>query len=123
MDALNQLDAGQAEAIVTMLSDDENYQICEMAYEHFGTDNLVVRLNERYNFNRFHALGALIVEPDTAIVSLLDHLVRSPSAASLLLGMEKDQDVIEIEIRNPDLSGIAIRDLRLPLDVHILSVR
>lgn len=122
LDALNQLNAAQAEAIITMLSDEENYQICELAYEHFGTDNLVVRLNERYNFKRFHKLGALIVDPATAIVSLLDHLVRSPSAASLLLGMEKDQDVIELEIRNPDLHGIAIRDLRLPLDVHILSV-
>ena len=123
LDVLNQLDAAQAEAIVTMLSDEENYLICELAYEHLGTDNLVVRLNERYNLKRFHKLGALIVEPATAIVSLLDHLVRSPSAASLLLGMEKDQDVVEIEIRNPDLHGIAIRDLHLPLDVHILSVR
>jgi len=123
LDVLNQLDAAQAEAIVTMLSDEENYRICELAYEHFGTDNLVVRLNERYNLKRFHKLGALIVDPATAIISLLDHLVRSPSAASLLLGMEKDQDVEEIEIRNPDLHGIAIRDLRLPLEVHILSVR
>ena len=71
LDVLNQLDAAQAEAIVTMLSDEENYRICELAYEHFGTDNLVVRLNERYNLKRFHKLGALIVDPATAIISLL----------------------------------------------------
>ena len=122
LDSLNKLAAGQAEAIVTMLSDEENYRICELAYEHFGTQNLIVRLTDRANFKRFHELGALIVEPATAIVSLLDHFVRSPSAATLLLGMEKDQDVIELEVRNPDLQGIAIRDLRLPLDIHILSV-
>ena len=122
LDSLNKLAAGQAEAIVTMLSDEENYRICELAYEHFGTQNLIVRLTDRANFKRFHELGALIVEPATAIVSLLDHFVRSPSAATLLLGMEKDQDVIELEVRNTDLQGIAIRDLRLPLDIHILSV-
>ena len=66
LDSLNKLSAGQAEAIVTMLSDDENYRICELAYEHFGTENLIVRLNDRANFNRFHELGALIVEPATA---------------------------------------------------------
>ncbi len=120
---MKKLGAGNAEAIVCMLSDEENYQICEMAYEHFGTKNLIVRLNNRANFKRFHELGALIVDPTTAIVSLLDHFVRSPAAASLLLGMEQNQDVIEFQLLNPDLHGMAIRDLRLPLDIHILSVR
>jgi len=123
LDALNQLEAGQAEAIVTLLSDEENYQICELAYEHFGTQNLIVRLNDRSNFNRFRELGALIVDPATALVNLLDHSVRSRSAASLMLGMEANQDVLELEVRNPDLDGVAIRDLRLPLDMVILSVR
>jgi Trk K+ transport system NAD-binding subunit/Kef-type K+ transport system membrane component KefB len=119
---LHQLDAEQAEAIITMLSDNENYRVCELAYEHFGTENLVVRLNDRANFDRFHDLGALIVDPATAIVSLLDHLVRSPSAASLLLGTDESQDIIDVEVRDPDLHGVAVRDLRLPLDTHILSI-
>ena len=119
---LEQIGAVQADAVVTMLSDDENYQICEMFYEYFGTATMVVRLNDRNNFERFHELGALIVEPGTAIVSLLDHFVRSPSAASLILGTDPDQDMIDIEICDPDLDGIPIRDLRLPLDTLILSV-
>lgn len=123
LDALHKLNAGQAKAIVTMLSDEENYRICELAYEHFGTESLVVRLNNRANFDRFNALGALIVDPTIAIVSLLDHFVRSPTATSLLLGMEKNQSVAELELRNPSLHGITLRELRLPLDTLILSVR
>jgi len=123
LDALEEVKAGQAEAIITMLSDEENYTICELAYEHYGTKNLVVRLNNRANFKRFHALGVLIVDPSTAIVSLLDHFVRSPMAVSLLLGMEDNQDSVELELRNPNLHGIALRDLRLPLDTLIISVR
>ena len=122
LEALRQLDAGQAEAIVTLLSDEENYQVCELAYEHFGTKDLIVRLNDRANFERFHALGALIVDPTTAIVSLLDHLVRSPMAASLLLGMEENQDIIDLEVRDPNLHGLTLRELRVPLDALILSV-
>lgn len=123
LDTLTELGAGQAEAIVTMLSDEENYQICELAYEHLGTQNLVVRLNSRTNLKRFHEFGALIVDPSTAMVNLLDQFVRSPSAASLFLGLEKEKDIIEFELRNPDLHEIAIRDLSLPLDILILSVR
>lgn len=123
LEILHQLDAERAEAIVTMLSDDDNFLICELAYEHFGTRDLIVRLNDRANFNRFHELGALIVDPSTAMVSLYDHMVRSPVATSILLGLEDDQDIIDIEVRDPLLDGVALRDLRLPDDVLILSVQ
>jgi NhaP-type Na+/H+ and K+/H+ antiporter len=65
----------------------------------------------------------LVVEPRTAIVNLLDQFIRSPSAARLLLGMEQGREIIEFELRNVDLQGVAIRDLHLPLDLHILSIR
>ena len=122
LNALHQLDVGKAEAIVTMLSDEENYKICELAYEHFGTKKLVVRLNDRANFDRFHKLGALIIYPSTAIVSLLEHFVCSPLATSILLGMEENQDIVDLEVRNPNLKGVVLRDLRLPIDTLILSV-
>jgi Kef-type K+ transport system membrane component KefB/Trk K+ transport system NAD-binding subunit/mannitol/fructose-specific phosphotransferase system IIA component (Ntr-type) len=120
---LNKLGIGQADSIVAMLSDEENYEICERVFENFGTRNLIVRLNERTYFKRFHELGALVVEPRTAMVNLLDQFVRSPTAARLLLGMEQGREIIEFELRNADLQGIAIRDLHLPLDLHILSIR
>ncbi len=123
LEILYQLDTNRAEAIVTMLSDDDNYLICELAYEHFGTRDMIVRLNDRANFSKFHKLGALIVDPTTAIVSLFDHMVRSPVATSMLLGMEENQDIIDIEVRDPSLGGVALRDLRLPDDVLILSVQ
>jgi Trk K+ transport system NAD-binding subunit len=122
MEAMEELDASKAETIVTMLSDEENYQICEQAFENFGTKDIVVRLHDRENFNRFHELGALIVEPSTAMVSLLDHFVRSPHATSLLLGMEENQDTVMLEVRNPNLHGMALRNLRLPHDIIVLSV-
>jgi len=120
---LNKLGIGQADSIVAMLSDEENYRICELVREYFGSHNIIVRLNKHAYFKRFHELGAIVVEPRTAIVNLLDQFVRSPSAARLLLGMEKGREVFEFELRNPDLQGIAIRDLHLPLDLHILSIR
>ena len=122
LESLQSLDADHADAAVLMLSDEENYAICETLYENFGIDTVVVRLNDRANFDRFHALGALIIDPATVMVGLLEQFVRSPSAASLLLGMEADQDVVDVELRNPVLHGIALRELQLPLDTLVLSV-
>ncbi len=53
----------------------------------------------------------------------MDHFVRAPAGTSLLLGMQDEQDIVDVEMRNPDLDGISLRDLRLPLDVLVLSVQ
>ena len=123
IEKLNDIDAHKTEVFVMMLTDEENLQICELAYQYYGTNVMVVRLNERGNFEKFHKLGALIVEPATAMVSLLDHFVRSPQATSLLLGMQKDQDTRDVEVLNPNLHGVYLRNLRLPPDVIVLSVK
>lgn len=120
---LRKLEIENVEAIVLMLSDSKNYEIAEMIYEHIGTKEIIVRLNKRENFNKFHELGTLIIEPSTAIVSLLDHFVRSPNAASLLLGMDEGQDTVDVEIVNRDIHGMRLRELRLPSDILILSVK
>lgn len=120
---LDDINAKKFDAMVTLLSDDENYTICELVYEQVGTKQMVVRLNERTNMDKFVSLGAKVIDPSTAMVSLLDHFVRSPQATSLLLGMEKGQDTRDLVIRNPDFHGLALRNLRLPPEVIILSIR
>jgi Trk K+ transport system NAD-binding subunit len=120
---LKKLEADKADAIVLLNQDEDNLKFCELAYEHFGTRDVVVRVNERSYVHKFHELGALIVEPSTVMVSLMDHLVRSPIATSLLLGMEKDQDTVDIEMQNKELHGITLRDLQIPTDVIILATK
>ena len=44
------------------------------------------------------------------------------SAIQVDLGMDENQDSIDIELRNSDFHGLTLRDLRLPADVIILSV-
>jgi len=117
------LELDKTEVVVLMLSDNKNYKIAETIYENFSTKDIIVRLNKRENFEKFHKLGALIIEPATAMVSLLDHFVRSPNAASLLLGMDEGQDTMDIEIKNKDIHGLRIRELRLPTDIIILSIK
>lgn len=123
LDCLEKLDPTHADKVILMLSDRENYQWCELIYEQVGTKEVVVRLNDdRYYYKKFRDLGALIVDPSTAMVNLMDHFVRSPNATSILLGMETDQDAVDIEVLDPNIQGLALRDLRLPSDILILSI-
>jgi len=121
--SIEDLDIANAHAVVTMLTDTENLFVAETVYEHIGTQDIIVRLNDRAYFDKFQELKALIIEPSLAMVSLLDHFVRSPNAASLLLGLDESQDTIDVTITNQDIHGMTLRDLRLPTDVIILSVK
>ena len=39
------------------------------------------------------------------------------------MGFHRGRDVADITVRNPDLAGLALRDLRLPFDSVIMAVR
>ncbi len=120
--ALRKFNAETADTMVCLLSDEENYAICETAYEHFGTKHLITRLHEREYYKRFLKIKVMVMDPNSAMVSLLEHFIRAPIATTLLLGMDETQDSIDIELRNTDFHGLTLRDLRLPADVIILSV-
>ncbi len=121
---LERLDITKADTVVTMLTDEQNYNLVDCIYENFGIKNVVVRVNSRECIDKFHELDALTVHPSTAMVNLLEHFVRSPNAVSLLLGSEteRDRDVIEIEITNPKIHDKAVRDLNLPMDSLLLQI-
>ena len=123
IDTLKEAGAHEAETLVLMKTDEENLKICEIAYENFGSQDLIVRLNNQFNYKRFLSLGALVVEPSTAMVSLLDHSVRSPMATSLLLGLEKDQDMVDVVMMNSNLDGLTLRELHMPHDILIVSTK
>jgi len=122
LEELQRIDAGEAGTFVTMLSDSENLEICEIASKHFTGINLVSHIKDRTHIEEFRKYDVFTVCSATAIVSLLDHVVRAPSAVSVLLGLADNQAVIDIEISNPDIDGIALRDLRLPYDILFLSI-
>lgn len=122
-EVFQRLGVEKVHTIVALLSDEENYRICEVSNDHFGTKNLIVRLQDRANFDRFHEMFATVVDTGSAFVSLLDQFVRSPAATSLLLGMEENQEIEDIYVRNSDLHGLPLRDLALPLDTLVLSVK
>ncbi len=114
---------GDAGAAVMTMDDAENYAICKAVKAHFPDVHRIVALTDISRAPLFKSLGADIVTPSTAMVSLLDHFVRSPSVVSLLLGHQKDQDIIELEMRNPSFHGSMVKDLNLPPDALFLGIR
>lgn len=122
--SISQLNLGQPDSIILLYPDDEmNYEIAEWLYETVGSPNVITRLESGAYAQKFKTIGVKVIEPTAAMVSLLDHLVRAPEATNILLGYDENQDTIDVEVHNPDLVGLRIRDLHLPQDVIILSLK
>jgi Trk K+ transport system NAD-binding subunit/NhaP-type Na+/H+ or K+/H+ antiporter len=115
--------SGATDALVALLPDDEsNYRACELVYEKYGVGRLIVRLNDLSWSNKFAELGALVVEPASAMVNLLDQFVRLPQLATMLMHRDAEQDVVQITVADPDIDGTQLRELRLPPNVRVLGI-
>ena len=110
------------DAVVVMLdSDVDNGKALELAYTE-GVPRLVVRPNDLGNAEAFAEYGALIIDPTSAMVNLLEQTVRAPQNTSILLRQDSGRQVVQATIRNEDIDGILLRDLRLPNDVLFLDI-
>ena len=118
------LSLGHPDSIILLYPDDQkNYEIAEWIYETIGSPNMITRLESGSFAHKFKEIGVKVIEPTAAMVNLLDHMVRAPEATNILLGFDKNQDTIDVEVRNNDLVGLRIRDLHLPQDIIILSLK
>lgn len=54
---MRQLDAKHHDVSVSLLPEEERYQLLKLAYEHFGREIMVVHLSYRANFDPFPKLG------------------------------------------------------------------
>ncbi len=103
--------------------DSINYKIANWIYEHVGTKNLISSVSSGKFIEKFKAIEVLTIEPKMAMVSLMDHTIRSRNAVELLLGLDEERDTVDVELKNKDLSGLLIRNLTLPCELNILSIK
>jgi Trk K+ transport system NAD-binding subunit len=111
-------------ALVAMLHDDQaNYEACELACRVFAVPRIIVRLKEISRAREFLALGAVVINPGSAMVNLLDQSVRSPESAPLILRQDSDFEMVQVVVTEPDVTEVPLSDLRLPKDVLVLSIQ
>ncbi len=121
-DVLPGVDFKTADAVVLLMSDYNNLRVARAMKEKFDIPVIIARVEDFAEAERLRKLGVLVVEPRTAMVSLLEHFVRSPYATSLLIGMDENKVVEDIEVLNTEIHGKALREIHLPLGVLVLSV-
>lgn len=122
-ESVRALFAGQIDALVAMLPDDEaNLTVAELAYSALGIPRIIVRPQGLRNAASYAEMGALVIDQTSAMVHLLSQSVRAPQSAALLLHQDSGREIVQITVSNADINGTLVRDVRLPEDVLLLDV-
>ncbi len=115
---------GRSRALVCAHSDaDEALEVCQVARGTLGMEPVVALAPGPTAAKRLRAMGVRVYSPTVLLAHMLTLLVRNPDFVHLLTATDDARDVCECLIENPRLAGQRLRDLPLPPDVLVLSIR
>lgn len=113
-----------AETVVVTLSDtDRNRHVCHVARTRYGIDHIVTLVRETNRLVEFETLNVTVFNPSLDQAALLSLLARNPDIYELLTRTDDNKEVSEVWVHNHDYGDKALRELQLPGDVLILSIR
>lgn len=113
-----------ADTVVVTLSDtDRNRHICHVGRTRFGVNHIVTLVRETNRLVEFETLNVTVFNPSLDQAALLSLLARNPDIYELLTRTDDNKEVSEVWLHNPLYDDKALRELVLPGDVLILSIR
>ncbi|MFN2198541.1 MAG: monovalent cation:proton antiporter family protein [Anaerolineales bacterium] len=114
---------GAGALICTNSDTHTNMKICHIVRTNFGLERLISIVSDPPAVMHFENEGIVPVVTGQARARLLTLLARNPSVYELLTRTDDDKEVWEVTVMNPDFEGKVLRDLQLPGDVLVLTVR
>ena len=113
-----------ADSLLVASSDEQlNYRICQAARTIYGVKNVITHVSDPQMVPSFRQMGVRTMNTVLDLASLLALLGRNPSIYDLLMSADDDKELIQIEIENELCFNRKLRDLVLPGDALVVSLR
>jgi Trk K+ transport system NAD-binding subunit len=109
-------------AIILSSDDEKNLEISRKV-QNAGISHVIALVNEPGNLETFKRSGVQVFSPALYRSSMITLMARNPSIFNLLSSTNDDQNLMELTVRNSILAGQRVRDLILPGDSLILSIK
>ena len=109
--------------VVTHSDTDRNRHICHVTRTRYGVNHIVTLVRETNRLVEFETLNVTVFNPSLDQAALLSLLARNPDIYELLTRTDDNKEVSEVWVHNSDYNDTALRELVLPGDVLILSIR
>ncbi|MDS0220331.1 cation:proton antiporter [Haloarcula sp. S1AR25-5A] len=111
-DTLRSAGAENAKTIVAATGDDDaNLLVSQLASSKFGVERVIARANNPDNVEAFEDLGVRTISSAMATAWAIDNQIERPAIAHWMTDVGRSGDVQEVEVKNPELIGKAIREV------------
>jgi CPA2 family monovalent cation:H+ antiporter-2 len=120
---LAQLPAGQVETLLALQEDDRLNRTIAARAKEMQVPNVVALVEDPARLAEFVSQG---VQPFVSALhraTMIAMMARNPDTYALLTSTTDQRDIAEVRVRNPYLVGRRLRDLQLPGDYLVLSIR
>ncbi|MDE0070105.1 MAG: monovalent cation:proton antiporter family protein [Caldilineaceae bacterium] len=117
-----QLDQTPA-VVVTSADTDLNLHICRAARTRYGVNHIVTLVSDSSRLSEFENINVTVFNPALDQAALLSLLARNPDIYELLTRTDDNKEVGEVAVYEPIFYDKALREIDLPGDVLILSIR
>lgn len=122
-DGLRQTGAENARVLIAVTGDEQtNLSAAKMGREAFGIPRAILFATAPDVVAEARQAGIEVVNPDLAEVMLVEQLLHSPEAGSLLTGMDQDLQLADFMLLSGTLAGQLLRNAKLPAQVLVVSV-
>ena len=122
-EVLEEAGVEKAHTVVAMRhSDEENLQLCRIAHNQYGVENVISWVQNPALNDDFRKCGARVTNPAYSAVLSIESMVLSPGVVSMTADVDEMQEVREVKVTNNGLHGRSINQLSLPGDVLIFMI-
>ncbi len=109
--------------VVTSADTDLNLHICRAARSRYGVNHIVTLVSDSSRLAEFENINVTVFNPALDQAALLSLLARNPDIYELLTRTDDNKEVGEVAVYEPIFYDKALREIDLPGDVLILSIR
>ena len=110
------------DVIVVMSSDPDANLVVARAAHQLGVGRIVASAPSLTHVADFEELDALVLDPVSAMLGLLEESVVSPRAVDLVLHADPNRDTTQVTVAESRVIGLSLRELRLPVDALVVAI-
>jgi|Deesub1362A_J573_1020465.scaffolds.fasta_scaffold00146_2 NhaP-type Na+/H+ or K+/H+ antiporter len=109
--------------LITTGDDAVNLLVSQIAISKFDLppQKIIAKVNNPENLKVFEDLGIKAMSPSFSTALIMEDIVGTPDLFSIEVGMEGD--LVECEVKNPDVIGKKLSEISLPKDSIVILVK
>lgn len=109
--------------VVATENDDTTLKVARFLKATMGVERIVAWVQHIESLSVFGELGVAAVNPLINGAAALDMLINTPNTYQILSREVGDKEVLEVRLTEPEFIGKPLREIHIPGDILILSIR